>query len=66
MEKIEYFLIYNYHDTFVDRFDNLGLLRIALANLKETFKNDSDFKYEIYCGKNITNKLNELEGKDKE
>ena len=66
MEKIEYLLIYNYHDTFVDRFDNLGLLRIALANLKETFKNDSDFKYEIYCGKNITDKLNELEGKNKE
>ena len=65
MEKVEYFLIYNYHDTFVDKFDNLGLLRIALANLKETFKNDSDFKYEVYCGKNITNKMNELERNDK-
>ena len=63
-EMFEYILIYQYHDTYIDTFGNLGLLRIALANLKETYKNDKDFKYTIYCGKNVTDLINELEDRN--
>ena len=60
MKKIEYILIYMYHDTYVDTFENIELLRIALANLKEIYKNDNDFKYKIYCGKNVTDEIDNL------
>lgn len=63
MNNVEYILIYMYHDTYVDIYDNIGLLRIALANLKETYKNDNDFKYKIYCGKNVTDEINDLKSK---
>lgn len=63
MKKVEYILIYMYHDTYVDIYDNIVLLRIALANLKETYKNDNDFKYKIYCGKDVTDEINDLESK---
>lgn len=57
MEEVEYILIYSYHDTYVDIYQNIELLTIALANLKEIYKNDSDFKYKVYCGKNVTDML---------
>lgn len=60
-EEVKYILIYEYHDTNYDVYDNLSLLRLALANLKENFKNDSDFKYKIYCGKDITELVNDLD-----
>jgi hypothetical protein len=63
MNKVEYILVHEYHDTYVDIYDNIELLRIALTNLKENYKNDNDFKYEIYCGKNVTEELNDLESK---
>ena len=63
MKKVEYILIHEYHDTYVDIYDNIGLLRLALANLKEIYKNDNNFKYEIYCGKNVTDLINDLESK---
>ena len=61
MNKVEYILIHEYHDTYVDIYDNIGLLRLALANLKELHKNDNDFKYKIYCGKDVTDIINDLE-----
>lgn len=64
MNKVEYILIFTYHDYInVDIYDNIGLLRLALANLKEIYKNDSDFKYKIYCGKDVTDEVNNLESK---
>ena len=63
--NIKYILIYSYHDTNYEIFDNLELLRLALASLQETFKNDKDFHYQIYCGKDVTNYINDLEKGDK-
>ena len=64
MNKVEYILIFTYHDdTCVDIYGNIGLLRLALANLKEIYKNDSDFEYKIYCGKDVTELINNLESK---
>ena len=51
---IKYILIYSYHNINYEIFDNLSLLRLALASLQETFKNDKDFNYQIYCGKDVT------------
>lgn len=51
---IKYILVYQYHDTFVDEFNSLGELRLELAKLRETFKNDRDFKYKVYRGEDIT------------
>lgn len=65
MNKVEYIyiLIHEYHDTYVDKYNNITLLRLALANLKELYKNDNDFKYKIYCGKDVTDIINDLESK---
>lgn len=60
-EEVKYILIYEYHDTFYDVYNNLELLRLALYNLKENYKNDRDFKYVIYCGKDVTESVNEYE-----
>lgn len=54
---IKYILIYSYHDTHYEIFDNLELLRLALASLQETFKNDKDFHYQVYCGKDVTDDI---------
>ena len=59
--EIKYILIHKYHDTNIDTFDNLSLLKLALSNLKENFKNDSDFSYVIYCGKDVTDLIDELD-----
>ena len=61
MSETKYILIYEYHDTNYQVYDNLSLLRLALANLKENFKNDRDFKYKIYCGKDVTELVNNLD-----
>lgn len=54
-EKVmKYILVYQYHDTFVDEFDSLSGLRLALTKLKETFKYDGGFKYKVYYGEDIT------------
>lgn len=58
---IKYILVYQYHDTFVEEFNSLGELRLGLTTLKETFKNDRDFKYKAYCGKDVTELIDELE-----
>lgn len=63
-EDIKYILIYEYHDTHCDIYDNLSLLRLALASLKETFKNDRDFHYKIYCCKDVTSYVDDLERND--
>lgn len=48
-EKVmKYILVYQYHDTFVDEFNSLSELRLALTKLKETFK------YKVYRGEDIT------------
>lgn len=64
-EKVNYILIYQYRDVNYEIYDNLILLRLALANLKETFKNDRDFTYQIYCGKDVTELIDDLESSDK-
>ncbi len=61
MSEVKYILIYYYHDTYIDTYQNLTMLRLAVANLKEIFKNDSDFTYQIYCGKDVTDLVNDLE-----
>lgn len=67
MNKVEYILIFTYHDyTNIDIYGNITLLRLALANLKEIYKNDNGFKYKIYCGKDVTDIINDLESKGDE
>lgn len=60
-ENVKYILIYSYHDYNFEVFENLSLLRLALASLKETFKNDKEFCYKIYCGKDVTSYVDNLE-----
>lgn len=60
-EEIKYMLIYEYHDDNYEIYDSLGLLKLALNNLKESFKNDRDFKYKIYCVKDITNLVEKVD-----
>ena len=60
-DNVKYILIYSYHDDNYKIFESLSLLRLALASLKETFKNDTDFHYKIYCGKDVTSYVDELE-----
>jgi hypothetical protein len=66
-EKVmKYILVHQYHDTFVDEFNSLSELRLALTKLKETFKYDGGFKYKVYRGEDITGAvelIDELEEK---
>lgn len=64
-DNVKYILIYSYHDYNFEVFENLSLLKLALASLKETFKNDNEFHYIIYCGKDVTNYVDYLEKSDK-
>ena len=59
--NVKYILIYSYHDDNYEVFENLNLLRLALVSLKETFKNDRDFHYTIFCGKDVTNRVDDLD-----
>ncbi|WP_288910953.1 hypothetical protein [uncultured Thomasclavelia sp.] len=54
MKNAMFILVYEYHDTNVETFGNIDMLTLALANLKETFKNDNDFSFKIYYGADIT------------
>jgi len=59
--EVKYILIYSYHDINYDIYDNLSMVRLAIANLKENYKNDSDFSYQVYCGKDVKKYIEKLE-----
>lgn len=59
--QVKYILIYSYHDINYEIYDNLSTVRLAIANLKEIYKNDIDFNYYVYCGKDVKKYIEELE-----
>lgn len=48
-----YILIWKYHDTDVDYFDTKEQLLKYLITLKQDYKNDSGFSYEIYYARKV-------------
>ena len=54
---MKYILIWEYHDTYVYIYDSLKELHENLELLKAQYKHDSDFKYEIYEGNKINEKI---------
>jgi len=50
-----YYLIYSYHDLFMDEFYAEDDLNNYLEYLKKEYKNDSDFHYKVIVGREITN-----------
>lgn len=50
MKEEKYVLIYFYHDTYFSEYETLEQLKGILENLKEAYKNDSDFSYRVYKG----------------
>ena len=46
----KYYIIWEYHDTFVQEYDDFKLFMNALHTLIKNYKNDSDFKYKAICG----------------
>lgn len=50
---MKYILILKYHDTFVSYFETKEQLLQYLTSLKQNYKNDSDFSYEIYCARKV-------------
>ena len=54
---MKYILIFEYHDTYVYIYDSLKELYENLELLKAQYKHDSDFKYEIYEGNKINEKV---------
>lgn len=45
-----YYIIWQYHDTFVQEYDDFKLFINALHTLTKNYKNDKDFKYKVICG----------------
>ena len=58
-----YILVYQYHDTYIRTFSSISLLILALAKLNEVYRNDNEFKYVVYCVKDITLQINIIENK---
>ena len=54
---MKYILIWEYHDTYVYIYDREKQLHEHLELLKAQYKHDSDFKYEIYEGNKINEKV---------
>ena len=52
----KWYLIYEYHDTFVSEFYSKDELYRYLEQLKETYKYDSDFRYRIIYGEEETDR----------
>ena len=49
----KYYLIYEYHDTWVRDFDTKEELDKFLKILKNNYKYDRDFKYNVIYGKEL-------------
>lgn len=49
----KYYLIYEYHDTYVREFLTIDSLENYLNNLKSQYKYDNDFTYRIIYGKEV-------------
>ena len=54
--KIYYILIWKYHDTNVEYYDDLMLLNNNLSALKYEYRNDSDFSYRIFEARELYKK----------
>lgn len=50
---MKYILIWMYHDTNVDYFDTKEQLLKYLVDIKQDYKGDSDFSYEIYYARKV-------------
>lgn len=49
----KFYIIWQYHDTFVAEFNsNLDMIDY-LEHLKEEYKNDNDFKYKVIFGEEM-------------
>ena len=46
----KYYIIWKYHDTFVQEYDDFKLFINALHTLTKNYKNDKDFEYKAICG----------------
>ena len=49
----KYYLIYEYHDTYVCEFCTIDRLEDYLNSLKKQYKYDRDFRYTIIYGKEV-------------
>lgn len=49
----KYYLIYEYHDTYVCDFYSKSELEDYLDNLKSQYKYDNNFRYKIIYGKEV-------------
>lgn len=49
----KYYLIYEYHDTYVREFCTIDGLENYLNRLKKQYKYDRDFRYKIIYGKEV-------------
>ena len=50
---MKYILILKYHDTYVSYFDTKEELLEYLTSLKQSYKNDLDFSYEVYYARKV-------------
>lgn len=55
-----YILVYQYHDDNYTIYADKESLEWAVKRLKEDYKNDSDFKYRVFKGIEITNIIEQI------